>query len=125
MRADKHRGASLHYFHSCAVQNRIGFSAYPDVHPDTCLDSTSRRANFLLPSSEDDDVLTQNFSVLLSRILFDNLPYFKTTFDGCVLWHIPHDYSAEMSKKSVVVSSLCLHESVISFSIPGTTGSHS
>ena len=104
MRVDEHRGQSLHYFHYCAIQNRVDFTGYPDVHPDTCLDSPQRRAQFLLSSDEDDKALANNFTILVSRILYDNMPFFKVTFDGIVTWHIQHENTVEMS---VVVSNKC------------------
>ena len=105
MRADEHRGQSLHYFHSFAVQNRIDFSSYSDVLPATCLDSCERRAKQLLPSKDDDSCLRNNLTILVSRILVDNMSFFRHTFDGVVTWHIEHQYYSEMSTKSVVVSS--------------------
>ena len=43
-------------------------------------------------------------SILISRVLFENVKYFNLTFDGVIKWHIGHDYWEEMSFKSVVVS---------------------
>ena len=104
MRSGKYRGQSLHYLHSFAVQSRIDFSSFPDTHPDTCLDSPERRAKFLLPSIEDDSDLKHGISVLISRILAKNMPFFWHTFEDVVQWHIKHKYYKEMSSKSVVVS---------------------
>ena len=72
MRVEKHCGQSLHYFHFCAIQNRIDFGNYSDVLPHTCLDSPNIRALCLLPSDEDDNALANNFAILVSTILFDN-----------------------------------------------------
>ena len=88
MRSEKYRGQSLHYFHSFAVQSRIDFSSFPDTHPDTCLDSPERRAKFLLPSIEDDSDLKHGISVLISRILAKNMPFFWHAFEDVVQWHI-------------------------------------
>ena len=104
MRAESHRNQSLHYFHAFATRNRIDFSDYPDVHPHTCKDSPIHRASSLLPSKEDDNFLRHNFGIIVSRILTQHMPFFKHTFDDVVEWHIRHQYYAEMSSKSVVVS---------------------
>jgi len=109
MRAEKHHGQSLYYFHFCALRNRIDFSDYLDVSPATCLDSPKRRALYLLPSKEDDCALHTDFAILVSRILVDNMAYFCHTFDGVITWHIKHEHYSEMCQKSVVVS-------VVSFS---------
>ncbi len=104
MRVEKHRGQSLHYFHFCAIQNRIDFSDFPDIFPATCLNSPKRRALHLLPSVEDDNDLRANMAVLVSRIIVDNIPFFHHTFDGIVTRHIKHKYYSEMCQTSVVVS---------------------
>lgn len=106
MRSDNYSKQSLHYFHICAVQNRIDFSNFPDVHPATCLDSPERRAQCLLPSVQDDATLLRNMATLVSRIVVDNMPFFHHTFDGAVTRHIKHEYYSEMGKKSVVVSAV-------------------
>lgn len=107
MRNDKYRDQSLHYFNFLAVQNRIDFTDYPDIQPDTCLDHPERRAKFLLPSQQDDATLRRNISILVSRVLAEHMPFFKYTFEDVVDWHIQHQYYSEMSSKSVVVSSAC------------------
>lgn len=102
MRADKHRNQSLH-FHSFAVMNRVDFSALSDVCPPTCFNSPQKQAQQLLPSKEDDRILRDNFIILVSRILVDNIPFFQQTFDGAVTRHIRHKYSTEMATKSQVM----------------------
>ena len=106
MRADKYHNKSLHYFHSYAVASRIDFSKFSNVKPATCLNSPPKRVLQLLPTKEDDRVLRNNFITLVSRVLVENIPFFKETFDGIVTWHIQHKYSSEMAKKSHVVSHL-------------------
>ena len=75
----------------------------PDVHPHECEDSPICRASRLLPSEEDDTVLRHDIATMAARILTQNMPFFKLTFEDIVEWHIPHKYSTEMSSKSVVV----------------------
>lgn len=58
----------------------------------------------LLPSLSDDQVLLSNFSILISRVLCEELSYFIKNFDGVVTSHIRHLYSEEMSKRSETVS---------------------
>ena len=58
----------------------------------------------LLPSSDDDTELRNNLCVLISRVLYSNIPYFKYTFDGVIEWHIQHDFYKEMSTHSEWVS---------------------
>ena len=60
--------------------------------------------NMLLPTSKDDTELRDNFMVLISRILVTHLELFKFGFSDVVAWHIDHPYSAQMSRKSTVVS---------------------
>ena len=60
--------------------------------------------NMLLPTSKDDTELRDNFMVLISRILVTHLELFKIVFSDVVAWHIDHPYSAQMSRKSTVVS---------------------
>lgn len=108
MRVEDHGNQSLHYFHACAIQNRVNFSDYADVHPHGCEDSPERRALRLLPSEEDDNALRHDVGVIVARILTKHVPFFKLTFEDIVEWHIAHKYSSEMSTKSVVVSLLVM-----------------
>ena len=106
LRSDSYHSSSLHYFHSYAVKDRVNcfsLSDAPNLNPD--LDSREL-ASLMLPSLEDDKILFENFKVLFSRILLENVEYFKDTFDGTVTWHIKHCYYEEMSMKSDVVSKL-------------------
>lgn len=104
MRMEGHRNQSLHYFHSFAVLDRISFNHLPDVLPHTCFNSPKQRALSMLPTERDDEVLTLLFETHISRILCTHIPFFKTTFEDIVEWHIRHRYYDEMSTKSEVVS---------------------
>ena len=100
MRSDSHGTRSLHYFHSYAIADRINFSNLSqETQPSRSLNSHTQ-ALLLLPSLEDEEALKKNFKILISRILYDNIPFFRTSFDGIVHWHIKHCYYDEMSKKS-------------------------
>ena len=107
MRSDIHGTISLHYFHSYAIADRIDFSGLSEETQSLNLDNEAL-AFMLLPSLEDEEALRKNFKILIARCLYDNVPFFKTTFDGVVNWHIQHCYSDEMSKKSVTVSPFML-----------------
>ena len=55
--------ASLHYFHACAVGDRIDFSSLPNIRPTSVLiDPTD-----LLPKAADIDALKDKFQILVSR----------------------------------------------------------
>jgi len=74
-------------------------------HPITTVQTDKKQiALSLLPSPEDDCVLKRNITMLIGRVLFNNLPWFKAVFDGCVDWHLVHEYSKEMSTQSEWVS---------------------
>ena len=41
----------------------------------------------------------------MSRILYQNMGFFKHSFDSVIDWHIKHEFYDEVSTKSTVVSS--------------------
>lgn len=89
---------SLHYVQVYAVKDRIDYSIFSSEKP------TTMNLYDVLPTSDDYELLKQNFTVLVSRIIHSHLPFFGEDFKGLVKKHIPHKYSAEMCKKSEVVS---------------------
>ena len=58
-----HQTASLHYFHACAVGDRIDFSSLPNIQPT----SVSIDPTDLLPKTADVDALKDEFQILVSR----------------------------------------------------------
>ena len=106
-RSDSPKDQSVHYFHYMAVRDRTDFSDYSSEKADTCLNSADKMAQFLLPTKECDDQLTNHLAVLVSRIIVSHMPYFRFAFSDVVSWHIDHPYYEDMSKKSEVVSILC------------------
>lgn len=108
MRSDFHGSSSMHYFHSYAVADRIDFSTLSEENPPTANLQSDALASLVIPTVEDETTLRENFKVLISRVLFENVDYFRMTFDGIITWHIKHCYYEEMSKKSDTVS-LRLH----------------
>lgn len=106
MRLDR-RNRSLHYFHFYGVENRVDFVDLCDLTPDNSTITDIRSvAESLLPSSNDDAVLKRNISILISRVLCENLSFFKKCFGDQVEKHIQHRYYEQMSSKSVVVSDI-------------------
>ena len=104
MRTDHARPDSIHYFHYYAVADRIDFSGLSDQVIPTLQQDSAKIAVSLLPTDEDDLAIWDNICVLLSRILYENMEFFKVSFDGVIDWHIKHEFSDEMSTKSVIVS---------------------
>lgn len=102
MRSDK-RNQSLHYFHFYAVQNRVNVSNLSDSSVNITL-SPETKAISMLPSIEDDSELKRNMAILVSRVLVSHMKFFNFSFVDAVKWHIEHQFSEEMSEKSVVVS---------------------
>ena len=103
MRSDR-KSQSLHYFHSYAVKDRISLAGFDYEVAPSCLPSPDQVAKSLLPTPIDDDVIVSNLKILFSRVLFETLPFFNTSFSGLVVNTITHRRSEEMSKKSLVVS---------------------
>ena len=104
MRVDVVKPDSIHYFHSYAVADRVDVSKFSEHIIPTQQTDPRQVALSLLPSPEDDAAIRNSISVLISLVLFTNLPFFKLTFDGVVTWHIQHEFYEDMSTKSDVVS---------------------
>ena len=100
-----HQTQSLHFFHHFAVKDRIDLSnVTDDPSPYIDVPVSDLPINTLLPSVTDHQALMHNFAILVSRILVAELPYFHTTFDDIVVWHINHQYYEDMSEKSETVN---------------------
>lgn len=104
MRSD-HQTKSLHYFHLYAVRDRIDLSKYED-NP-SLPDIASINTDQLLPSEEDAQTLRSNFAMHIARVLKKHMKFFRQ-FGSGLERHIRHEYYAEMSKKSEVVSKCLL-----------------
>lgn len=94
-------GADHHWFHMCAVLDRVDGRDLDIDEPQA--DITSLPLQTFLPSTEDCDFLKKEFAVLLSRTLVDKL-HFLRPYQSCIPIHIPYQYSTEASKKSDIVS---------------------
>lgn len=99
----EHQTKSLHYFHAYAALSCIDFTSLSEETPTSRLLRSLDTAAFL-PSVADCQVL-RDYVVLSARVICDTLTAFSS-FKECVPKHILHKYSANMSKKSVVISSL-------------------
>ena len=102
MRVDK-QTQSLHYFHSYAVKDRVDSSKLSDNHP-RLAPSIEDVVSKVLPTEEDDEIIHDNFAVLVARMLCTHMTFFQTSYADVVDWHIEHEFSHEMSCKSEVVS---------------------
>ena len=104
MRVGKQGLDAIHYFHSYAVSNRVDSTGMGERVIPTGQKDQHQIALSLLPSADDDDVIRNIISILLSRFLVKSVAFFKMSSDGVVNWHIKHQFYEEMSKKSDVVS---------------------
>ena len=104
MKMEDHRNSSYHFFHCCAVQDRVNLSHLSCEKADSCLNSFSNMALEILPSIESDSELINNVAVIVSRVLATHMQFFSITLGDVVTWHIEHEYYEDMKKKSEVVS---------------------
>lgn len=68
-----------------------------------CLPSPDVLAESLLPS-QDDDMLNENFKILIARVLVQHMKFFQKSFQDIVCHHIAHKYEKEIAHISKVVS---------------------
>ena len=100
MRIDK-QVTSMYAFHMYATKDRVDASTLPDDKPVQDLEAIP--ISTFMPSIGDSIVLRENYVTLVSRVLVKHLKYFSS-FIKCVPEHIKHEHSAEMAKKSEIVS---------------------
>ena len=100
MTVDRQR-QSLHYFHRYAALDRVSCMG---LRSDERIgDVSALGTSAFLPTTSDSKQLCSNFASLIGRLIVKKLPYFSI-FKNCITHHIPHRYSLEMGKKSMVVS---------------------
>lgn len=105
MRSEGRQDQSLHFFHSYAIKDRIDLFKFSFQPSRIAKPIATRKLPLeMLPSLDDNATLSRNISTIVSRILVENLPFFRSTFSDVVTWHINHSHYEEMSKKSEVVS---------------------
>ena len=93
-----HGRQSLHYFHSYAALDRIDFSNLSVCDP--LKDLSKLPLSVYLPDSVNCITLRDNYAILMSRIVTEEIEYFKGLFGNCVDLHISHEYSAQMKEQS-------------------------
>ena len=98
MREDS-QNQSLHYVQVYAVRDRIDFSDILKAPP-----ATEKNLYSIFPTSDEYQILKENMAILMAHILVDHISFFSEDFNGLVMRHIPHQYSAQMSQYSEVVS---------------------
>ena len=96
-----HQRQSLHYMHMYATLDRVSCAhLISNARIGSVMDLS---ASAFLPSTEDSAMLCANYATLLARVVIKKLPYFAI-FSDCVVPHIPHQHTNQMSQKSTVVS---------------------
>ena len=102
------KASSLHFFHCFAVRDRVNFSlASESPNPLIYRPISDLPLHTLLPTLSDDQSLLSHFSVIISRVLAKEIPYFSVTFHDVIQSHIRHKHYDKMSLKSETVSSMC------------------
>jgi len=82
MRAGVNKPDSVHYFHSYAVADRVDFTSLSDKVIPTLQHDKKQLAMSLLPAPEDDEALQDNIVIQMSRILFENMEFFRLSLMG-------------------------------------------
>jgi len=77
-----HQNLSLHYFHTYAVENLIDFTELSDesregLYANISVNDKHSMAVSLLPTQQDDQIIRNNISKLISRVLVTHLKFFK------------------------------------------------
>ena len=94
---------SLHYFHLYAVKNRVSCSNLADT-PRSITPTAEDVISKVLPSSEDDTIIHDEFAILVARIMYKYMTFFQSSYADVINWHIEHKFSQQMSHKSEVVN---------------------
>lgn len=77
----------MHFFHSYVLQDRIDTSLMSDKLEHLCLPSPDVLAESLLPSQDDDNMLNENFKILIARVLVQHMEFFQKSFQDIVSSH--------------------------------------
>ena len=94
-----------HWFHLYAALNRVNSTHLPDDKPIALVANLPLQT--FIPSIEECNQLREEFRVLISRVIVENLPYFKE-MESIIQRHIKHKYSSIMKQKSQLVSSVII-----------------
>lgn len=85
----EHQRKSLHYFHFYTVFDRIDFSHLSREEP--IGDVEKLPLSVYIPDADECSVLRDNYATLLSRVLVEEVDYFKKFCSKFVVQHIPHN----------------------------------
>ncbi len=104
-----HQNKSIHWFHLYALLDRISCLHLSDT-PQKSLSSISNDV-FLLAAKELGEI-RKSMGILISRVLVKHMEVFDK-MSSLVTWHIQHEHSEEMAKKSVEVIYRCGDEIIL------------
>ena len=107
-----HQVKSMHYFHAYAVQDRASLGAGSLSGDGHVSDIKALAASAVLPTVDDCVRIRNNYVILAARVIVTNLSQFAF-LQSCVMQHIPHKFSSETAKKSVIVSIILFIDSRI------------
>ena len=100
---------SLHYFHSYAVKDRVDpGSLSGDGHVS---DVNTLATSSVLPTVDDCVRIRNDYIILAARVIVENISHFSF-LQKCVVKHIPHKFSKETARKSVIVSKIVSQTSI-------------
>jgi hypothetical protein len=98
-----HNNLSINWTHQYAVRDKVVNptleTSSPQVDPDDL------QLSALLPDRGVQQNMVHQWAVFVSRIVTKYIPAFQN-FQKDVIWHIPHEFSNEMSVKSDMVRGL-------------------
>ena len=80
----KYNRQTMHLFHSYALQDRIDTSLMSDKLEHLCLPSPDVLAESLLPS-QNDNMLNENFKIMIARVLVQHMEFFQKSFQDIVI----------------------------------------
>ena len=91
----------LHLFASNIIKNRVNFFNLPNDTPLRDVKSLPRET--FLPNYHELKQYTSTTKVLIGRLFIEYFPKFSI-FKNCIPKHIPHKFSDEMAKQSMIIS---------------------
>ena len=94
----------IYYFHSFTLKSLIDCSHLSNIPPSPPTFSLNEIVGNLLPSTEDNQLLHNNFHVDIEHILVKNVIFLKLIGDDQISKHIKHKCYDEMKKPPPVVS---------------------
>ena len=99
----RNTGNKMHLWaNAYAAQNRVDRSDLEEL--ELVLQAKDIPLASYLPSNDDSHMLRQRMIHIASRILVKHIPHFQQFYADAVMWHIPHQYSAESSQRSNIIN---------------------